>query len=924
MEISSTQSRSRLGPLFAVPWSIGYMVIAGVAYLVRSWQWLQVTITLPALLFTLYYWLLPESPRWLILHNQLARALEVLHWAAKVNDKKLPPDHHLLSVMEKIAAKEKQPEIRGGRVLDVLLQELKHIVSLVRVRTLRRRSLIVFFCWLAASVVYYGVALNSTNLSINTYLYIFLGGLLEMPSYILLWPAVVFLGRVKSLSVLYCTTGSTILLISVVILFIPETPWVVVMLVSLIGKTAITAAYQLVWMMTAELFPTKYRSLALGHASFLGKTGSILSPYINDILTLPDLSSLEGIMSVSSLSAALGLLVTAVVAQLPFTTIPTISDEIKGNALTGKSSIVHPPVGVRPGEKTVRDPHQSTELILNRVRRQLQFPGLKGLGDFDPVLRRGAGDLTLPRGFKLNTSTFNSYNESREHRFSRFHASMVRYNPPLDPLTSIDRFATVYKLSGSPEESVVSTLQREGLTTLLVLLETSGLLNFLISGEKGPYIVLAPSEAAFSQLTRKELRQLSRGNDLAYHLIPLRGQPAPEVTNDSTFKTLLGPELRFNVYGNSVFVNGVAVSRGDLPFSHGTIQVVDSVLEVPVGEIQAVLVGSGHSYSRVNTLLSASDLVQSGKLNYGNVMAHTNFAFWLILIENDTCLRPELLNKKKQERTLCWDRRTPLSRPRVIHGLDCSEPGLRRDLLARHSIRGAWYSEGLLQQRTLATLAGTTVTFRKDLDGTCELNGVEEGGEGGGGVEEGVSSRVWSAPRLVEPPRQESVPECGVLHAWLSSPAGVSSRVWSAPRLVEPPRQESVPECGVLHAWLSLPAGVSSRVWSAPRLVEPPRQESVPECGVLHAWLSLPAGVSSRVWRASRLVEPPRQESVPECGVLHAWLSSPAGVSSRVWSAPRLVEPPRQESVPECGVLHAWLSLPGRSQFQSVECSTPG
>lgn len=91
--------------------------------------------------------------------------------------------------------------------------------------------------------------------------------------------------------------------------------------------------------------------------------------------------------------------------------------------------------------------------------------------------------------------------------------------------------------------------------------------------EKGPYIVLAPSEAAFSQLTRKELRQLSRGNDLAYHLIPLRGQPAPEVTNDSTFKTLLGPELRFNVYGNSVFVNGVAVSRGDLPFSHGTIQV---------------------------------------------------------------------------------------------------------------------------------------------------------------------------------------------------------------------------------------------------------------------------------------------------------------------------------------------------------------
>ncbi|XP_069939366.1 organic cation transporter protein [Cherax quadricarinatus] len=330
MEISSTQSRSRLGSLFAVPWSIGYMVIAGVAYLVRSWQWLQVTITLPALLFTLYYWLLPESPRWLILHNQLARALEVLHWAAKVNDKKLPPDHHLLSVMEKIAAKEKQPEIRGGRVLDVLLQELKHIVSLVRVRTLRRRSLIVFFCWLAASVVYYGVALNSTNLSINTYLYIFLGGLLEMPSYILLWPAVVFLGRVKSLSVLYCTTGSTILLISVFILFIPETPWVVVMLVSLIGKTAITAAYQLVWMMTAELFPTKYRSLALGHASFLGKTGTILSPYINDIL-----GSLV-VWAPSTIFGLLSLIAGGLCLLLP---------ETRGRQLPESNNIKHPEIG---------------------------------------------------------------------------------------------------------------------------------------------------------------------------------------------------------------------------------------------------------------------------------------------------------------------------------------------------------------------------------------------------------------------------------------------------------------------------------------------------------------------------------------------------------------------------------------------------
>lgn len=96
---------------------------------------------------------------------------------------------------------------------------------------------------------------------------------------------------------------------------------------------------------------------------------------------------------------------------------------------------------------------------------------------------------------------------------------------------------------------------------------------FVYLAENGPYILLAPSEAAFSKLSRGELRQLSRGSDLAYHLIPLRGQPAPEITNDTTVTTLLGPDLRFNVYDGVVFVNGAPVSRGDLTFTHGTIQV---------------------------------------------------------------------------------------------------------------------------------------------------------------------------------------------------------------------------------------------------------------------------------------------------------------------------------------------------------------
>lgn len=57
-----------------------------------------------------------------------------------------------------------------------------------------------------------------------------------------------------------------------------------VVFLSQLGKFAVTAAFELVWMYTAELFPTKYRSLAVGEASVFARVGSTASPYINDLL----------------------------------------------------------------------------------------------------------------------------------------------------------------------------------------------------------------------------------------------------------------------------------------------------------------------------------------------------------------------------------------------------------------------------------------------------------------------------------------------------------------------------------------------------------------------------------------------------------------------------------------------------------------
>ncbi|KAK8395791.1 hypothetical protein O3P69_005713 [Scylla paramamosain] len=53
---------------------------------------------------------------------------------------------------------------------------------------------------------------------------------------------------------------------------------------SLSGKMTITASLQLVWVFTGELFSTKHRTRIVGEASMVGRVGTLMVPYINDLL----------------------------------------------------------------------------------------------------------------------------------------------------------------------------------------------------------------------------------------------------------------------------------------------------------------------------------------------------------------------------------------------------------------------------------------------------------------------------------------------------------------------------------------------------------------------------------------------------------------------------------------------------------------
>jgi len=114
-------------------------------------------------------------------------------------------------------------------------------------------------------------------------------GLLEIPSYTLAMVVLLYSGRRVPYysSMLLC--GLSLLSISLVPANHPNT----VMAIALFGKMCITFSFGVIFLFAAELFPTEIRTSGIGSASFVGRFGGMLAPWVEHFgksLNLPHLT----------------------------------------------------------------------------------------------------------------------------------------------------------------------------------------------------------------------------------------------------------------------------------------------------------------------------------------------------------------------------------------------------------------------------------------------------------------------------------------------------------------------------------------------------------------------------------------------------------------------------------------------------------
>uniref|UniRef100_A0A1B0GFG9 Major facilitator superfamily (MFS) profile domain-containing protein n=1 Tax=Glossina morsitans morsitans TaxID=37546 RepID=A0A1B0GFG9_GLOMM len=266
-------------------YAVGEAMVGLCAWFFHDWQLLQYVLSIPPLFFIAYYWMVPESVRWLIARNEKEQAKEIIRKAAQVNGKELSVA--LLANFESTDAENQKknncqdhPKEKCGKDCEHKKTD-KHEIWLAvkevfRSKILTLRYVLLLYIWAINAVVYYGLSLNSTSLSGNKYLNFALVCLIEIPGYTLAWISLNKFGRRLSLS------GSMLLcaITCVVGGYITQgTTWATVCLF-LVGKLGITSSFAVIYAYTAEMMPTIIRSGGVGVMSTFARFGAMLAPFV--------------------------------------------------------------------------------------------------------------------------------------------------------------------------------------------------------------------------------------------------------------------------------------------------------------------------------------------------------------------------------------------------------------------------------------------------------------------------------------------------------------------------------------------------------------------------------------------------------------------------------------------------------------------
>ncbi|KAM3931247.1 solute carrier family 22 member 3 isoform 2-T2 [Leptodactylus fuscus] len=256
-ELVGSKQRRIVGIVVQMFFTLGVMIIPGIAYLIPTWQGIQLAIVLPNFLFLLYYWFIPESPRWLLIRKEKDQALRIMGDIAKHNGRYLSSDYCQITVPDE--------EVSNPSCMD-----------LVRTPQVRKFTIILMYAWFTSAIIYQGLVMRLGIVSGSLYTDFFISAVVELPGAILILLSIDRIGRRLPFALSNAGAGVACLIAAA----IPtDVLWLKITLAT-IGRLGITMAFEMVYFINTELYPTQLRNFGVSLCSGMCDLGGIIAPFL--------------------------------------------------------------------------------------------------------------------------------------------------------------------------------------------------------------------------------------------------------------------------------------------------------------------------------------------------------------------------------------------------------------------------------------------------------------------------------------------------------------------------------------------------------------------------------------------------------------------------------------------------------------------